>query len=155
VGICPATSLLRRALPPTLAELAHVDVPLRLVRRAETASTDDGRNTVNLVRVMYRRARYQVPVNPTAGLEIIARGEKPRRVVTPEVAARMVESIALEERALRACALYAGLRAGELQALRIEDVELFPDGRWRLLHVRGHGTSGRARKRLRARQARA
>ena len=59
------------------------------------------RNTVNPLRVMYRRARYSVPVNPTTGLEIIARGEKPRRVVTPEVAARMVESIALEERALR------------------------------------------------------
>lgn len=94
------------------------------------------RNTVNPLRVMFRRARYSVPVNPTTGLEIIARGEKPRRVVTAEVAARMVESIPLEERALRATAFFAGLRAGELQALRIEDIELFPEGRWGLVHIR-------------------
>jgi integrase len=94
------------------------------------------RNTINPLRVMYRRARYSVPVNPTTGLEIVARGEKPKRVVTAEIAARMVESIGQEERALRATAFYAGLRSGELQALRIEDVQLFPAGRWGLLHVR-------------------
>jgi integrase len=108
------------------------------------------RNTVNPLRVMFRRARYSVPVNPTTGLEIIARGEKPRRVVTAEVAARMVESIPLEERALRATAFFAGLRAGELQALRIEDIELFPEGRWASCTFGKPGTSGRARRRPRA-----
>jgi integrase len=94
------------------------------------------RNAVMPLRVIYRRARYQIPVNPTTGLEIVARGDKPKRIVTPEVAAKMVAAIDLEERALRATAFYAGLRAGELAALRIEDVELFEEGHWGLLYVR-------------------
>jgi integrase len=69
-------------------------------------------------------------------VEIVARGDKPKRVVPPDVAAKMVAAIELEERAPDACAFYAGLRAGELAASRIEDVELFEEGRWGLLHVR-------------------
>jgi integrase len=94
------------------------------------------RNTINPVRVIYRRARYSIPVNPTTGLEMIARGEKPRRVVSADVAAKMIESVPLEERALRGTAFYAGLRSGELQALRVEDVERYEQGRWGLIHVR-------------------
>jgi integrase len=49
------------------------------------------RNTVNPLRVIYRRARYQIPVNPTTGLEIVAAGNKPRRIVAPDVGAKMVD----------------------------------------------------------------
>lgn len=48
----------------------------------------------------------------------------------------MIAALPLEVRALRATAFYAGLRSGELQALRVENIELFPEGRWGLLHVR-------------------
>jgi hypothetical protein len=94
------------------------------------------RNTVNPLRVIYRRARYQIPVNPTTGLEIVAAGNKPRRIVAPDVGAKMVAAVPLEERALRATAFMAGLRNGELQGQRIEDIELFEQGRWGLIHVR-------------------
>jgi Phage integrase, N-terminal SAM-like domain len=62
------------------------------------------RNTVNPLRVMFRRARYSIPVNPTTGLEIVAAGNKQRRIVTPEVGAKMIAALPLEERALRATA---------------------------------------------------
>jgi integrase len=92
------------------------------------------RNTVNPLRVIFKKHRYSIPVNPTTGLEIIARENKPKRVVPPNVAARMLKALTLEDRAIWASDFYAGLRFGELQGLRIEDVELF-DG-WGLLHVR-------------------
>jgi integrase len=46
----------------------------------------------------------------------------------------MLKSMRPEDRAIWGTAFYAGLRSGELQALRVEDVELF-DG-WGLIHVR-------------------
>lgn len=108
------------------------------------------RNTVNPLRVIYRRARYQIPVNPTTGLEIVAAGNKPRRFVAPDVGAKMVAAVPLEERALRATAFMAGLRNGELQGQRIEDIELFEQGRWGLIDVRGAGTASRGRRLPRA-----
>jgi integrase len=94
------------------------------------------RNTINPLRVIYRRLRYQIPVNPTTGLEIPAPRNKQKRAVTAEVAAEMITALPPEERALRATAFYAGLRAGELEALPVEDVELFHEGRWGLVHIR-------------------
>jgi hypothetical protein len=88
------------------------------------------------LRVIFRRARRQIPVNPTAGLEIVAARKKPRRIVAPDVAAKMIAALPVEDRALRATAFYAGLRNGELQALKVEDIELFEEGRWGLIHVR-------------------
>jgi integrase len=93
------------------------------------------RNNTMPLRVLYRRARYQIPLNPTTGLEIVAAGNKPRRIVTPDVGTRMIAAVPLEERALRATAFLAGLRNGELQALQIDDIELFEQGRWGLINV--------------------
>jgi hypothetical protein len=86
--------------------------------------------------VLSKRARYTIPVNPTTGLEIVAAGNKPRRIVAPDVGAKMIAAHTLEDRALRGTAFLAGLRNGELQALELEDVELFEQGRWGLIHVR-------------------
>jgi integrase len=94
------------------------------------------KNALMPIRVLYRRARHEIPVNPTTGLEFPAPGNKQRRAVSAEVAARMLEALPPEDRAIRATSFYAGLRSGELQALSVEDVELFPDGGWGLIHVR-------------------
>ena len=93
------------------------------------------RNAINPLRVIYRRNRYAIPVNPTTGLELPALGNKPKRVVSADVAVQMIDTLEKGDRALRATAFYAGLRNGELQALRIERIELFPEGRWGLIHV--------------------
>jgi integrase len=96
------------------------------------------RNTVKPLRRIFKKHRRSIPVNPTTGLEIIARRNKPKRFVSPDDAMKRLEALTPEDRAIWATDFYAGLRSGELQALRVEDVELFPEGRWGVLHVE-HG----------------
>jgi integrase len=93
------------------------------------------RNTVNPLRRMFKKHRYSIPVNPTTGLEIVAARNKPKRIATPDDAARMIDALPPEDRPIWGTAFYAGLRNGELQALRVEDLDLFEG--WGLLHVAG------------------
>jgi integrase len=86
------------------------------------------------LKAIYRRAvaRGEVPVNPTSGLEMPAIRGKRDRIVSPEQAVTLLEAVSIKDRPLWATAIYAGLRCGELQALRWEDVE-FLEG---VIHVR-------------------
>jgi integrase len=68
--------------------------------------------------------RGEVAINPTAGLELPAIRGKRDRIVSPEQARLLLAALPERERPLWATALYAGLRRGELQALRWEDVDL-------------------------------
>ena len=83
------------------------------------------RNTLMPLRALYRRLlqRGEIAVNPTAGLCLPAVRGKRDRIVTPEQATRLLEALPEAQRALWATALYAGLRRGELMALRFEDVD--------------------------------
>jgi len=74
----------------------------------------------------FRRAlaRGEVAVNPTTGLELPAVRGRRDRIVAPEQAAKLLDALPESERALWATAFYAGLRLGELRALRFEDVDL-------------------------------
>jgi integrase len=78
------------------------------------------------LRAIYRRAmhRGEVAVNPTTGLELPAVRAGRDRIVSPEEAARLIAAVPVQDRALWATAMYAGLRRGELQALRWDDVDL-------------------------------
>lgn len=93
---------------------------------AEGLSASTIRNVVMPLRVIYRRAlsRGDVAVNPTAGLELPAVRDRRERVASPVEAAALIEAAPPGDRALWAAALYAGLRRGELQALRWEEVDL-------------------------------
>jgi integrase len=84
------------------------------------------RNTLMPLRAIFRRAlaRGDVAVNPVAGLELPAVRGRRDRVASPADAAALIAVLPDEERALWATALYAGLRLGELQALRDQDVDL-------------------------------
>jgi len=93
------------------------DLVDRLVAQGRAASTV--RNTVLPLRAIYRRAgqRQEVAVNPTHGLCLPAVRGRRERVARPSEAAALIAALAPADRALWACALYAGLRRGELQAL--------------------------------------
>jgi integrase len=84
------------------------------------------RNTLMPLRAIYRRAlaRGDVAVNPTRGLELPAVRGKRDRIVAPDEAEALLAALPERDRALWATALYAGLRRGELQALRWDDVDL-------------------------------
>jgi integrase len=64
------------------------------------------------------RCRYSRPLELPA-----VRGTRDR-IASPTEAAELLERLPEDERGLWATALYAGLRRGELQALRWEDVDL-------------------------------
>jgi integrase len=82
------------------------------------------------LRAIYRRhcARGDVAVNPTVRLELPAVRGKRDRIVPPEYAAKLIAALPVEDQALWATAFYAGLRRGEIMALRWSEVELSPGG---------------------------
>jgi integrase len=125
------TSLRLRVLPELggrkLSEIRRSDLQDfadRLLASGTDASTI--RNSLMPLRAIFRRsvARGDVAVNPTSGLELPAVRGRRDRIASPEEAARLVEALLERDRALWATALYGGLRRGELQALRWEDVDL-------------------------------
>jgi hypothetical protein len=65
--------------------------------------------------------RDRIKVNPTAGLDI-PHGEKARdRIAAPTEAKALLAALPDEDRATWGAAMYAGLRRGELMALRGSD----------------------------------
>jgi integrase len=78
------------------------------------------------LRAIYKRAmaRGEVAVNPTTGLEMPAVRGGRDRIAAPDECAALLEALAAADRTIWATATYAGLRRGELMALRVEDVDL-------------------------------
>jgi integrase len=125
------TSLRLRVLPELggrkLSDIRRSDLQGfadRLLATGTDASTI--RNTLMPLRAIFRRvvARGDVGVNPTSGLELPAVRGRRDRIASPEEASKLVEGLPERDRALWATALYGGLRRGELQALRWDDVDL-------------------------------
>jgi integrase len=83
------------------------------------------RNAVLPLRAIYRRAvaRAEVMVNPTLGLALPAVRGRRERIARPQEAAALIAAVPAGDEALWATALYAGLRRGELMALRWQDVD--------------------------------
>lgn len=93
---------------------------------AEDQSPSTIRNSIKPLQGLYRRARARegLAVNPTRDLELPAPNPKDVEIVGPEIAAQLLDVLPVEDRALWATALYAGLRYGELRALRWSAVDL-------------------------------
>jgi integrase len=111
-----------------LTEIHQPDL-LELVEQMQSAglSASTIKTTLDPIRVVYRRAvaRGVIDANPTQGIEVPSGEKKRDRVADPAEAAKLVAALPrAEDRALWAVALYAGLRAGELRALRWSDVDL-------------------------------
>jgi integrase len=82
------------------------------------------RNVFVPVQAVFRRARKMgdVAINPAEDLELPTGETRTRRAVTPAEAKALVDALPVAEQALWATAFYAGLRRGEVRALRTADV---------------------------------
>jgi integrase len=83
-------------------------------------------NVLMPLRVICRRAvaRGELLVNPTSGLELPTPRGRRERIASPDEGATLLAALPDRDRALWATAMYAGLRHGELLALRWDDVDL-------------------------------
>lgn len=135
-----AVGLNKRVLPALghkrLSEVRRADVQELADRlTAEGLSASTVQNTLDPLRVIFRRAIRReegVGVDPTKELELRRPDGKRDRIAAPAEAAAMIAALPEGERALWATAFYAGLRRGELMALRWSDVDLPA----RVIHVK-------------------
>jgi integrase len=104
-----------------LADL--LDLKERLLGEGHSGSTI--RNSFVPLQAIYRRARRSgaVPVNPTVDLGLPTSGRRDR-AATPTQAAELLGVVPDVPQAVWASAFYAGLRRGELRALRVRNVNL-------------------------------
>lgn len=80
-------------------------------------------NVLTPIQAYYRWAEHGF--NPAEGIEIpTGHSKRPKRIATAAEAAALLDALAPEDRPLWATGFYAGLRRGELQALRVRDIDL-------------------------------
>jgi integrase len=96
----------------------------RIARSGKSPSTV--RNALLSLRAICRRAlaRGEIHDNPTRGLELPAVRGRRDRIAEPREVAALLSALEPRDQPLWATAIYAGLRRGELQALRWGDVDL-------------------------------
>lgn len=124
-------ALNRRILPELGAmrlneiERSHLNALIKKLR-AEGLGDSTVRNALDPIRAIYRVAVDEdevVAVNPTRNLKLPKGKGRRDRILTRDEAVQWLDAIRVEDRALWATAFYAGLRRGELRALRVRDVD--------------------------------
>ncbi len=93
------------------------------------------RNALKPVQAIYRRLIEDgdLAINPCAELRLPAARGRRERIASPEEARALIAATHVRHRALWGCAFYAGLRRGELRALRWDAVD-FANGLIRVEH---------------------
>jgi integrase len=130
VSYASNTKQLHAVLGGELAATRMRDVTPQLVQRvvdelaAEGSTPSTVRNIIMPLRkvvLQARKARTLVP-DPFVGLDLPATAEKPLRAVSVEEAGRLLDALDYPDRAFLALAFYAGLRSGEISAVRWCDI---------------------------------
>ena len=82
--------------------------------------------TIGALGAIYGHAvhRDELDISPTAGVKVPAARNGRERFATPQEAAQLLAAVPEGDRAVWAVAMYAGLRRGEIMALRWTDIDL-------------------------------
>jgi integrase len=109
-----------------LSELTRIDLQVFVNKLTGEIRPSTVVVTLLPLRAIYKQAMElgTVAVNPTTGLNMPAVRGGRDRIAPPDECSRLLAALAQADRALWATAMFAGLRRGELMALRIEDVDL-------------------------------
>lgn len=110
-----------------LSELRRIDVQVFVDQLlGDGLAPGTIRNTLNPLQAIYRRAieLELLAVNPTTNVKMPRSRGRRERIASAAEAARLLEALPSNEQPLWATAFYAGLRRGELRALRWSDVDL-------------------------------
>jgi integrase len=125
--------VLDRYILPDLGDMKLQEIRVRHVQAliddllGQGLSGSTIRNALDPLRVIYRRAivRELVTSSPmTNALEIPQSDGKRERVADVVEAEALIAAVPAEDRGLWATAMYAGLRRGELRALRVQDIDM-------------------------------
>lgn len=127
--------VLRLRLVPAFGAVKLADVTRAELQKVVGRMRKDGlspssiRRTINAARALYRNAiqHDEVMCDPTDHLALPAVVGRRERVAAPAEATLLLSALNETDRAFWATALYAGLRLGELRALRWQDVDLDGD----------------------------
>jgi integrase len=122
----------RVRVKPALGSMRLSDVTRNDVQDLVDSLVAEGWNastvvvTIASLQVVYKRAlvRGEIAVNPAMGLQMPAVRGGRIRIATPKECAELLAALPARDRPLWATAMYAGLRRGELMALRVEDINL-------------------------------
>jgi integrase len=111
-------------------EITRADLQRRVAAWCENGlSASTVRGTINAARVLWRDFDLitgidnQLPIDPTRGLRLPADTGGRDRIATPDEALRLIEALDEKDQALWETAMTAGLRHGELRALRVDDLD--------------------------------
>ncbi len=108
-----------------LADIARRDVQALAGRlQAAGLSPSAVRNALMPLRALYAHHGDECPVNPTTGVKLPAVRGSRDRIADPSEAQALLAALEPRDRVIYATAMYAGLRLGELRALRWTDVDL-------------------------------
>jgi integrase len=109
-----------------MGEIRRADIQALIDRlRGRGLSEGTVRNVITAVRVLFRHAleRGYVEANPTLGFQL-GSGNRRTRAATPAEAAELLAVLPDTIRGIYTVAAYAGLRRGELRAIRWDDIDL-------------------------------
>jgi integrase len=128
----PAELLDRRLDAVTFADLERLQEKLQ----GSGLAGSTVQNVFIPLKVIFRRARRAglIAVKPTDDLELPIAGRADRSA-TPAEAAAAIDALPEDDQAVWATAFYAGLRRGELRALRVQEIhehyiDIPADGGW-------------------------
>ncbi len=110
-----------------LAEISRPDLQAFVHQLiAEGLNPSTVQVTLLPLRAIFRRALSlgEVAINPCTGLEQPAVRGRRERYADPREAEALIAAVPQRDRVIWATAMYAGLRRGELRALRVEDIDL-------------------------------